>query len=179
MGYQKWISKQQSRKPFSRTRKSIHTNAYTSSRISDFTPHKSKQSSRLFVNIEGWLWIAGTIAVVYFAGKSWLNYVHDLNTYEQIPPENTYYAPIDSILLIGIEAHFKHNNFDYAKKDIETLLQRDPTNHRALFIQLEIAYIEATDKPSKLSNAQRMLKEYQLHFPLDTLYIQNLLQNTH
>ena len=77
----------------------------------------------------------------------------------------------NTYLLNNIEYHYAKGQYGPAKTDLELLLTEQPNNKRARYIQLHIAYSQASNAPSAEPYASYLTKEYNLRYPLDTLTV--------
>ena len=167
-GYQKWISHIKSRRPFSRRKVPIHTDASKNSVRSEFTPHRSEgfSGTRLYRILTSWFLVIPLFVVVAFSIYAYINKSDALLLYDRGYLDYTD-QEVNSILLRSIKSHHQRGNYEYAKQELNTLLDRTNYHKEAHFIQLDIALNESKISPLHYNHAQQLMTEYRQKFPFD------------
>lgn len=81
---------------------------------------------------------------------------------------------MNAYLTANIEYNFARGNYEYAKEDLALLLNEQPNNKKARYIQLEIAYTDAMNSINAETIAIHLTQEYKLRYPLDTSTVQSI-----
>jgi len=177
IGQQKWIYTQRPRKPFTKSRKPIHTpigNSNSSTR--SFTPGKYEQEQKVPILLTTILWLLSISFLIYFSiliSNARANNKRNASL-NPIALDTSDTDQMNAYLIDNIEYNFARGNYKYAKEDLTLLLNEQPNNKKARYIQLEIAYTDAMNSTKAVTNAIHLTQEYKLRYPLDTSTVQSI-----
>lgn len=170
-GYQKWISSQRSRKPFSKSRKPID-GTFGQTTLTDFNPHKTEGTEK-GLNVRALLLIVFIISSVVYFGYLWNNYVQEQNIYKKVRATYVNGLPervnkqLASYLNKSASYYITNDNFNMAKQELTLANLRDPNNIRTSELWA-LVYLNECDLGKNCESATYFLNKHFATFPNDT-----------
>jgi competence protein ComGC len=171
MGYQKWISSQRPRKPFSRDRKPIGGKTDQAT-FSDFNLHEAEPKKKGF-NVLSLLLILFIIGALIIIGTAWNNYVKEENKLNREKAVHAREYPAKQAKDVTIFMHrnaevaIRKGDFEYAKQDLKIAQKHKPKNIKTSQLWA-LLYLTECNYGKNCDSASYYLDKHFTSFPNDT-----------